>query len=51
MNKYRVLLVEHDTTIVELLRLFLEQQGYEVIVEVRKAFFSYRLACEVWART
>jgi hypothetical protein len=28
MNKVRVLLVDEDTTIVELLRLFLEQRGY-----------------------
>ena len=35
MSKYRVLIVEEDAGIIELLRLFLEQQGYEVIIETQ----------------
>jgi CheY-like chemotaxis protein len=33
MSKYRVLIVEEDAGIIQLLRLFLEQQGYDVIIE------------------
>ncbi len=35
MSKYRVLIVEEDAGIIELLRLFLEQQGYDVIIETQ----------------
>jgi CheY-like chemotaxis protein len=36
MSKYRVLIVEEDTGIIELLRLLLERQGYEVIIETQR---------------
>jgi DNA-binding NtrC family response regulator len=35
MSKYRVLIVEEDAGIIQLLRLFLERQGYEVIIETQ----------------
>jgi response regulator RpfG family c-di-GMP phosphodiesterase len=35
MSKYRVLIVEEEADIIELLRLFLGRQGHEIIVETQ----------------